>query len=270
MLLTSALNSFLFFWVVVFARPVFRRLNILLFMMGIRGLGLLNYRSRWLSGESYLLKSILKKIDSEGSIALDIGANEGHFIEDLLAGSRFLSVVGFEPHPSTFKRLATRYRTFSKRVKLYNVALGERNGTVGLYDYSNQDGSSHASVLPGVVSKIHGGDEIKIQVEMKTLDTIEINGNISLLKIDVEGLELDVIKGATRLLQKHAPRYLIVEFNEMNIRSRTYMQDLLELLPDYEAYRILPGGKIIQLNTPYVALTHELFAYQNLFFERIV
>ena len=48
--------------------------------------------------------------------------------------------------------------------------------------------------------------------------------------------------------------------------SRVFMKDLINLLDNYSLYRIMPGGKMLELNNPYDATTHEIFGSQNIIF----
>jgi hypothetical protein len=60
----------------------------------------------------------------------------------------------------------------------------------------------------------------------------------------------------------------VIEFNEMNVNSRTFMKDIIKELAGYRVARILPAGNTLELNKPYRAWNHEIFAYQNLLFTR--
>jgi len=86
---------------------------------------------------------------------------------------------------------------------------------------------------------------------------------ITLLKIDTEGHELEVLKGAQSLLSKGAIDLIQIEFNEMNIVSRVFFRDNQKLLVGYKAYRLLPTGAIPIGKSP---LKSELFAFQNIVF----
>jgi hypothetical protein len=70
-----------------------------------------------------------------------------------------------------------------------------------------------------------------------------------------------VLHGAEGLLKTGRIKIIQFEFNEMNLVSRVFMRDFVELLQDYKFFRLLPSG---MLSLSYTPLTSELFAYQNI------
>jgi FkbM family methyltransferase len=238
-----------------------------LLALSLRGLGVLNWRTPYLSGEDIVSRKIIKSFDRSDMLVLDVGANEGDFTEMLLASSEKLNVRSFEPHPRTYSRLQQRFAD-RPRVQILNCAVGETTGEVSLFDYDSRDGSEHATVLRDVIEVTHGLKAVEHRVKLIPLDSLDLQGHIGLIKVDVEGFELAVLHGARKLIREKQPNFLIIEFNEMNVRSRTFLMDICNELPGYKVERILPGGKTLELNKPYRAWHHEIFAYQNLLFTR--
>jgi FkbM family methyltransferase len=254
----------------IFARPVFEPWNRALLWFGLRGLGVLNWRSDSLSGETDFACSVLRKMDRADAVVVDVGANEGEFIADVLSASTHARVLGFEPHPRTYGRLHQRFAA-KHRVTMVNCALGEREASLSLFDKARSDGSQHASMYRDVIEEIHGSGATEFNVQVRSLDDVleqlNLTANVVLLKIDVEGYEAEVLKGARRLIESKNLKVVIVEFNEMNVKSRTFVLDLEKSLGGFKAFRILPGGKLLSLS-PYSAWRTEIFAYQNLAFVR--
>jgi FkbM family methyltransferase len=263
------IETFLNLYALIFARPSFRKLNYLLMQIGLRGIGVLNYRTAYLSGEDSIAKRCIQQLDNNDGVVLDIGANEGEFTALILSASRNLRIISFEPHPQTYLRLQKRFAVNQKRVEVVNCALGNQPGEISLFDYSDTDGSEHASVFREVIEGTRGRKAREHKVKLLTLDALEIKGKIKLIKIDVEGFELSVLQGARKLLADKQPQYIVIEFNEMNVNSRTFLKDLTIELSEYKVERILPGGRTLKLNNPYRPWTHEIFAYQNLLFTRL-
>lgn len=100
---------------------------------------------------------------------------------------------------------------------------------------------------------------------MTTIDSFvneqKIN-NIDYIKIDTEGNELSILKGATEVLNKNTIKCIHFEFNEMNIYSKSFMNDFSEILINFDLYRLLPTG-LIKITDKSI-LEREFFAYQNI------
>jgi hypothetical protein len=75
----------------LFGRIRFAKFNKLLFMAGARGLGILNYKSPYQSGEEPFLQKFLKDYDQVNSVVLDIGANKGDFASWVIRSSKNLN-----------------------------------------------------------------------------------------------------------------------------------------------------------------------------------
>jgi hypothetical protein len=85
---------------------------------------------------------------------------------------------------------------------------------------------------------------------------------IDLLKIDVEGGELNVLKGCKGAIREKKIKVIHFEFNEMNTLCRVFFKDFIAALPYYVFFRMLPSG-LIPLGE-YRPLMHEIFAFQNI------
>lgn len=244
-----------------FSRAIFYRFNKLLYRLSLSGLGILNYENDKVSGELQFLQSYFK--NNQGGTALDVGANIGNYTKNVLKFNPTAKVIGFEPHPITYKKL--QKNIVSDNFKAINAAAGESEGLLSLYDYEDRDGSSHASLYKDVIENIHQGRAIEHKVNVIALgDYIESNNiqNVILLKIDTEGNELNVLKGVKKQLDEGRISAIHFEFNEMNVSSRTFFRDFWNILVNYDFYRLVPDGmvKIVK----YDPLFCELFAYQNI------
>lgn len=174
--------------------------------------------------------AVIEKHLSEGAVFVDAGANIGYF--SLQAASVVGStgaVVAFEP----IARVAQQI-TKSASVNQFNnitvrpVALGSQPGTLTLSLMSgNIGGSSLVKDIPGSKKEI---------VEVTTLD-IELSNQtrVDVIKIDVEGYELEVLQGAKRVLDIHRP-VLVMEFSPSVYEKRDSgnAKSILELLQSYE------------------------------------
>jgi FkbM family methyltransferase len=256
------LLGFIFKWhALLFARRGFYWLNYVLYNLGLRGLGVLNYSSSAVSGEADFVKRHLAS--ARGGVVLDVGSNEGDYVELVRKYNTNVKAYCFEPHPLTFSRLQEKCRRLN--VDAFNVGVGREPGQLNLYDYAANDGSSHASMHREVFDHIHHAELVSHQVPIICLDEFVIEKQIEsvkLLKIDVEGFEFNVLKGFAQYIGENKVEMIHFEFNEMNFASRVFFKDFWDFLPNYDFYRMIPGGLLpIKQYSPILC---EIFAYQNI------
>lgn len=257
-LLTKLFYLYAFF----FARVKFKRIHTLLINLGLRGLGFYNYQNLNISGELHFLKNYLNKI--KNPIIFDIGANEGEYAQLCKHINKNAKIFCFEPHPKTFMSLQENID--SNQITLINKALSDKNGKLSLHDYKEKDGSSHASLYADVIEKVHGKESICYEVDVTTVDNIVNEFNIKkidLLKIDVEGNEVNVLKGSKESLRNDIIESVQFEFTQINSTSRVFMKDFFDILKEkYTMNRLLPN-ELLPLKD-YNPTMHEIFGYQNI------
>jgi FkbM family methyltransferase len=264
----SVFNRLLDFYALLFSRPFLEKYNRLILLLGMRGLGIRNRRTEYLSGETYFVRKLIPRLDKPGAIVVDVGANEGDFTQVVLTHSSHLNVFGLEPHPQTFERLQQRFRN-NDRVQAVNCAAGAMTASLPLYDYEDRAGSQNASLYKEYIEQTSSRKARSFTVTVRALDDLlrQERERICLVKIDVEGFELQVIKGAAAILSSSSLEAVILEFNEMHVNAHTFLKDLIDRLQDFTPYRVLPGGRLLPLS-PYSAWRTELFTYQNIAFVR--
>tara|TARA_R110000751_G_scaffold221300_2_gene323805 strand:- start:558 stop:1391 length:834 start_codon:yes stop_codon:yes gene_type:complete len=213
------------------------------------------------SGESFFLEENLKPLISSSPVVFDVGANVGRYATTVSSIFPDARLYCFEPHPKSFKKLKSK----NPQAKAFPIAVGEENHKCTLFERSDYpDGSEMASVHEKVITEFHNVDSIKIEVDMKTIDQIMEEENldfIDFLKIDVEGHELAVIKGAQKSIREGKVKVIQYEFNHPNIESKTFMKDFRKELKEYEFYRLLENGMLPVLDHP---IFQEIFGYQNI------
>lgn len=255
-------------WRSLAARPSCQKINEFFFECSLNGLGILNYQNSLISGEQNFIKQIVPLFTTENNPTIfDVGANIGDYTNLLHEVFPNSLIVAFEPNPLTYYKLEKR---FSKENVVTNMkGLSSSNTSMKFYDQKNCHETSkhgHASLYKEVIEDLHNVEAIEMEVSMLTLDSyVEENSidRINLLKIDTEGHEFEVLKGASESLRQNKIDIIHVEFNEMNIISRVFFKDFTEILPNYKPYRLLPTGAIPLYKSP---LKTELFAFQNIVF----
>jgi FkbM family methyltransferase len=152
--------------------------------------------------EYALLDSFLRP----GDWALDIGANVGHYTMRM---SQLVGAVGrviaLEPVPDTFALLAANARLFAHaNVSLVNAAASDRTATVRFEIPRFPHG------LPNYYQARFTSNPAGLAVLALPVDALALPVTVRLVKIDVEGHELAVLRGMRRLLERDHP-ILIVE-----------------------------------------------------------
>jgi len=249
------------------ARQSFRKINYLLLDCALHGLGVHNFKDEHTSGEKNFLEKLLPRyIDDRHVNMIDVGANVGDYSSELKRLYPQASIWAFEPNPKTYASL--QQTLGGTDVTIENKGLGREASELSFYDRADLDGTSgHGSLYRGVIENIHKQESVELTVQIESLDRYsEANGieRIKLLKIDTEGHELEVIKGARSLIKDNCIDLIQIEFNEMNIVSRVFFRDFVNELTDYIPYRLLPNG-VIQLKKSSPRRT-ELFTFQNIIF----
>ena len=250
-------------YAIVFARALFYKMNVILFRLSIRGLGVLNYYNDKLSGEKFFLNKALKNKNHK-KIIIDIGANVGNYTINVNNINNNTEIHAIEPMPATYKKLCENLDGI-QGVKTYNIAIGKQSEKLTIYDYDDQN-SEHASLYKEVITELHESKNIsEYRVDVISLDEFcKMNNieNIDILKIDTEGYEYNILSGARKMLTEKRIGIIHFEFNEMNVVSRIFFRDFIYLLENYKLYRLLPKG-FLPLNK-YTPILYELFAYQNI------
>ncbi len=188
----------------------------------------------------------------EGMTVFDAGANVGDLT---LLFSRFVgetgSVHAFEPCGAAFERLSAVSRAASLRnVRLNQLALAEEEGTVLLHIYDDEYMSWNTRALRplenyGINVKPRATEE----VPSTTVDFYcERNGvtEIDLLKIDVEGAELQVLMGARRMMSEKRVRCMTFEFGQTTFDMGNTPDQLEAYLKDagYELRNVVEGDPV--------------------------
>lgn len=172
-------------------------------------------RGNFFSLASFEVVSNLKEMVPELDYIIDVGANSGQFSKVVGYFYPKATIDAFEPLPNLYSKIQKTFEN-KKNIRTYNVALGNENGTVMF----NKNNYGHiSSILEISNTNKHypkqKNDLKQIVVEIKTLDSLDLIKNktrgTALLKLDVQGYELEVLKGATETINNID--YIVIEAN---------------------------------------------------------
>jgi FkbM family methyltransferase len=193
------------------------------------------------SGEVAALEFVRSTLGRATPLVLfDVGANDGEYLNFALRvlGNQ-VKAYSFEPQSGSFERLCARFGG-DPRVELVKAALGREVGTVDLF--LDADCETTASLYRNLSQEQTHSET----VQQTTVDQVCAENcieHIDLLKIDTEGYEMDVLLGASVMIEAGAISALQFEFGDTFLHTPYHFLDLWSLLsPRYTVYRILRHG----------------------------
>lgn len=167
---------------------------------------------------------LLKKIIIPETDTIDIGVYRGVYSYEMAKYSKM--VHAFEPNPIIFKDIELNLGKIIKNVNLYNFALSDKENKVLLkvpIRNKNYDKSNYEEYFQMGRATIHEqnvmGDIETFEIKSKKLDNFTFSNRISFIKIDVEGHEMSVIKGAENTIKQYKPT-LLVEIEEKHSKQK--------------------------------------------------
>jgi FkbM family methyltransferase len=174
------------------------------------------------------MSEVMYRLINPGDTVFDVGANVGYVtVLAAVAAGPSGRVLSFEPHPELFAVLeqnvsAGRGGRSMAMTELHRAALGQDSGTAELWippQFAANDGISRivANPSPGAMT---------IRVDVRTIDEVLGDRSVAVLKLDVEGSELQVLRGATRALESRRIRHIIFE------EYKTNGSDVVRMLED--------------------------------------
>ena len=164
--------------------------------------------------------AIKNYFDEENAILFDIGVNQGQTLKKMKSLFPQAIIYGFEPSKICFKYLTENVKM--EKVFFYNKAVGSSNSILEFNEYS-------WSALSSLLKRAYTSAKIlaNYKVEVITIDDFCKNNDISyinLLKTDTEGYELEVLKGASEMMNENKIQFVFVEtfFNENFIGQASF------------------------------------------------
>lgn len=207
---------------------------------------------------------IKAKLPTDSPVIVDGGANVGEMTAKFLDQYRSPVIHAFEPIPELVSQLRKRFNSLLN-VTIHGAALGAETKTVS-FNVLNSMGSSSV-FKPSTIVKGYHGEKMEVQqvVEVQQVrleDVMDVNGEVDLLKLDLQGYELEALKGCGKLLERVKIITTEIEFvplydgqplfGDIDVFLRSYGYKLLNL---YELYTHpdgqLTAGDAVYLNSKY-------------------
>lgn len=213
----AAINMAYKYWPSLYKKRFFKKLN---------NLDKSNIKDRNIEFEFLLLSRYL----TPDSIFLDVGTNMGDY---LYFAEKFIpaeNIYGFEPQPALYKRIKYLF----PNTHIYNIALSDTQGILKFKVpmVGNRESTGRGTLNVEYIEADETSRKI-FDVQTHTLDAFVVENyipKISLIKIDVEGAEINVIRGGVRSLQKFKP-VLLIEVEERHHKDKLWniIQPIIEL-----------------------------------------
>ena len=165
-------------------------------------------------GETNPEIQLVRSLCAPDRLSLDIGADVGEFAIAMAAASR--GVIAFEPRPTQARELSAMFDAVGAAVRVETTALSDRAGVTAMRVLDLAPGRStidHDNEL----NDTDGSAVHTIDVPVTPLDALQLD-DVGLVKIDVEGHELAVLRGAVETLRRNRPT-LVIEAEERHHRG---------------------------------------------------
>jgi FkbM family methyltransferase len=144
----------------------------------------------------YLAGFLTTRLCKNSAVFVDVGAHIGSVIAEVARHCPKARIIAIEAMPDK----ADRLRRSFPRVEVHGCALSDHSGEATFYVHTKQ------SAYSSLGRPSHRGGEIsEIRVLLRKLDDILTDDGIDLIKIDVEGAELGVLKGGDRIIAENRP-----------------------------------------------------------------
>lgn len=167
-----------------------------------------------------------------GGRVVEVGANVGYYTVTMAArvGPQG-HVTSLEANPRLVALIAKSVRVngFGDRVRLVGRAAMDRPGTVDFVSFRTNSGGGHVPSVVGAQYDEGQGEPERFQVEAVRLDDLDC-GPVDLIRIDAEGSEAFILRGAEALLKANPDVAICMEWSRLQIDSRTSAVDFVDWL----------------------------------------
>ena len=212
-------------------------------------------------------------INNRSPICLDVGANVGQTIEMLVDSLDNPKVFSFEPSTAIHQALADKIRQNLPKwnnVELFKLALGEAPSELEFKNYGNTLLSSFLDLADDTRNPFHGNKDTVTTletVEVSTVDRFVQEHNLSqidLLKIDTQGFDLNVLKGAKKSFEQGLIKNVFLEMNFCPLYDKQGSpSQMIDFLAQYDFQLVDIYEKYRSHGTPHLSWCSGLFSILN-------
>lgn len=142
--------------------------------------------------------ALVTKICRPNKTFIDVGAHIGSIISSVMWNDRSIKIIAIEAIPEKIINLRRKFPA----VEFHECAVGDSEGDISFFINTRQSGYSSLGRSPANASD---QSITEIRVQIKKLDSLISSNDIDVVKIDVEGAELGVLRGSTNLLARCRP-----------------------------------------------------------------
>lgn len=173
-------------------------------------------------------KRIMQIVLEDESTFIDVGSHKGEVLELALKISKKGKHFAFEPIPYLFHKLNDKY---GSKCEVLNF---------GLSDQKKQSSFQHVTTNPaysGIKKRTYPKEEQveTIQIQLDTLDNqLKQHDRVDMIKIDVEGAELEVLRGAKKIIEKFHPIIVFEHGLGASDHYNTSPEDILTFFDDHQ------------------------------------
>ena len=185
-----------------------------------------------------LAERLIARLCPGNGTFVDIGAHIGSVFSEVHRRDSSISIHAFEAEGQKARALRERFPYCT----VHDFALGE---TEGVAQFQINEAASGYNTLA-----VDSGSGLKtVSVQVRTLDSVVIEGRVDVMKIDVEGAELGVLKGGAKLLERDRPA-MMFESVGLGVNALGYSPALLWGFLDGVGYQVFAPNRLAHDCTP--------------------
>jgi len=179
-----------------------------------------------------IARELLERLCSAGGTFLDIGAHIGSVIDGVKRYSKASSIIAVEAIPSKAKILRKKFPD----VAIHCCAVGDQEGTVSFFVNTKESGYSSLHRNDSALNNLE-----EIEVPIHRIDGLLPDARVDIMKIDVEGAELGVLRGAAATIARSQP---VIMFESGPQETGGYTKQVLWEWLDQAGYMVLVPNRL--------------------------